>query len=289
MRTMTPEEQREAVAMNVRAYRKMRRKYDRAHGEIFNPIEQARLRASLEAAVADARVPGGRPLRALDVGSGTGNVTRHLVELGLEVTASDVSPDLLRVVSERLPSVRTHQLDGLGLAGLADESFDIVTAYSVLHHVPDYLAMVDELVRVLRPGGIAYIDHEVSDEFWRKDGCLAEFNRAVEGELRSRPGWWNPARRRWQRFLMPSKYVYALKLRYRPQMIWCVEGDIHTWEFDHVEWDEVERRLAAAGADVLRRSDYLVYRAEHPRSVWEAYKDRCGDMRCVVARRSIAT
>jgi ubiquinone/menaquinone biosynthesis C-methylase UbiE len=287
MRSMTPEEQREAVAMNVRAYRKMSRKYDASHGEIFNPVEQVRLRGALERAVADVGSGGASPLRALDVGSGTGNVTRHLVELGLEVTAADVSPELLRVVADRLPGVETRQLDGLGLGGIDDESFDVVTAYSVLHHVPDYLGMVDEIVRVLRPGGIVYLDHEASDEFWRKDGCLADFERALRSERESRPGWWNPDRKRWQRFLIPSRYLFHLKLRYRPEAVWCVEGDIHTWDFDHVEWNRVEERLELAGTGVVGAEEYLVYHEAYPRRLWESYRERCSDMRCLVARKQL--
>jgi ubiquinone/menaquinone biosynthesis C-methylase UbiE len=285
MRQMTPAEQVAAVAMNVRAYRKGWRKYDRRHSEIFNAIEQERLRSLLARAVGEIRSHREGPRRALDIGSGTGNVTRHLVELGLAVTACDVSPELLSVVRRRWPEVRTQLVWGIGLPEIESRSFDLVTVYSVLHHVPDYLGMVDEMVRVLRPGGVAFIDHEVSDEFWRKDGCLAEFHRAVEAELASRSGWWNPSRRPWQRYLDPRNLVLAAKLRYRPQMVFCVEGDIHTWESDHIEWVEVERRLRAAGAEVIAAEEYLVYREQYPHSVWLAHKDRCHDMRALVARR----
>jgi SAM-dependent methyltransferase len=285
MRAMTPDEQREAVELNVRAYRRMWRRYDRSHGEIFNPVEQERLRGALERAAAEIRSPAGGTRRALDVGSGTGNVTRHLVEMGFDVTAADVSPELLRVVERRLPGVRTHRLGGLALDGVDDGSFDIVSAYSVLHHVPDYLAMVEEIVRVLRPGGIAFIDHEASDEFWRKDGCLKEFERAVQEARRSRPGLWNPDRRRWQRFLIPSKYLFAWRLRFRPEKIFCVEGDIHTWAADHVEWSAVEGRLVAAGAEVVGAEEYLVLREDYPRAVWERYRERCSDMRTLSARK----
>jgi len=288
MRVMTPQEQREAVELNVRAYRKMWRKYDDAHGEIFNPVEQARLHSALERAARAIRSGGGTRPRALDIGAGTGNVARHLVELDFEVTAADVSPELLGVVEERLPGVRTQRLDGFGLAGVDDASFDIATVYSVLHHVPDYLAMVDEMVRVVRPGGVVYIDHEASDQFWEKDGCLEDFERALEEERRSRPGWWNPARRRWQRYLIPGKYVFALKLRYRPQAIFSVEGDVHTWAADHVEWGEVEARLAAAGADVVAAEEYLVFREEYPHALWEEYRERCSDMRALTARKRLA-
>ena len=282
---MTLAEQREAVALNIRAYRKAWRDYDAKHGEIFNPIEQRRLRAVLERARAEVRSGAAAPLRALDLGSGTGNVTRHLVELGFDTTASDVSPDLLRVVSERLPGVRTELIDGLGLSTFADASFDLVTAYSVLHHVPDYLAMVGEAVRVLRPGGVLVIDHEASDDFWVKGGCVDAFRRAMREEQASRPGWWNPARRPWQRHLDPRELVLRFNMRFRPKAVFCVEGDLHTWAFDHVEWDSVEGRLAAAGAEVVEAEEYLVYRDEYPRRVWEEYRESCSDMRVLIARK----
>ena len=286
MGSMTPHEQRAAVERNVRAYRRRWRRYDRDHGEIFNEAEQRRLRAALERAGGEIRSRPAGQRQALDVGAGTGNVTRHLEELGFEVTAADVSPELLRVVAERLPGVRTQQLAGFGLHELGDESFDMVTAYSVLHHVPDYLAMVEEIVRVLRPGGVAYIDHEASDDFWRKGGCLDEFREAVQAHLEARPGWWNPARKRWQHYLVPANAALALKLRFRPQLVFDVEGDIHTWAWDHVEWPKVERRLGSAGAEAVWAEEYLVYRAEYPRAVWEEYRGRCSDMRLLVARKS---
>ena len=51
----------------------------------------------------------------------------------------------------------------------------MAVTYSVLHHVPDYLRAVNELVRVLKPGGLLYIDHEFTDNHWRPDGVLGEY------------------------------------------------------------------------------------------------------------------
>ena len=88
---LTIEQQRAVVQANVRAYAKVAHRYDRKHDEIFNPVEQSRLRGSLERATGEIRSGG---WRALDIGCGTGNVTAHLLELGFEVTAADVSPAL---------------------------------------------------------------------------------------------------------------------------------------------------------------------------------------------------
>ena len=81
---------RHAIARNRSAHDRVARAYDARHGEIFNDVEQARLSAAAReavTAVCDAPVAG---VRALDVGAGTGNLTRHLIESGARVTAADV-------------------------------------------------------------------------------------------------------------------------------------------------------------------------------------------------------
>jgi len=276
--------QLEQVANSVRRYARAHRHYDRRHPEIFNPIEQARLRAELAEVVAHAP---GRPAQVLDLGVGTGNVTAHLLAEGAQVTAADVSPHFLDRVRRRFGErVVTVQLNGIDLDGLADAAYDVVTVYSVLHHIPDYVAILDELVRVLRPGGLVYLDHEVNDEFWRKDGCVAEFRRAVDRRALEAPGPWNPRRWRWQRFLIPANYAMGIRLKLDPEYRFGSEGDIHTWELDHVEWLKVEARLRELGLEVTQVRDYLHYNAEYPDDLWREYRDRgCTDMRTMIARR----
>jgi SAM-dependent methyltransferase len=273
--------EQELIERSIRRYRRAHRRYDRAHPEIFNEVEQARLHAALERAAADA--PG---TRALDFGCGSGNVTAHLVELGMDVVAADVSPEFLRIVESRL-GVRTVRLNGRDLAGVADGSFDLVAAYSVLHHIPDYLVAVRELARVVRPGGIVYIDHEANDGFWAPDGC-AHHLRLEWGRRRlERPGLWNPERRRWQRYLMPSKYALGVRLLFDPDYLFGSEGDIHVWAEDRVEWDRVIEALEDAGCSVVWREHYLNYNPAYPEDLYAKYRDRgCSDMTALAARRA---
>jgi ubiquinone/menaquinone biosynthesis C-methylase UbiE len=280
---MPREAQLEQVANSVRRYARAHRQYERRHPEIFNPIEQERLGAELAEVVREA---GGGPPHALDLGVGSGNVTAHLLRLGARVTAADVSPHFLSLVRRRFGGVETVRLNGIDLEGLPDATYDIVTAYSVLHHIPDYLGILDETARVIRPGGLVYLDHEVNDEFWRKDGCVVELRRAVAKRRLEAPGAWNPERRRWQRFLIPSKYAMAIRLKFDPEYFFGSEGDIHTWEHDHVEWSEVEGRLRTLGLEVTAIHDYLHYSADYPEDLWRGYRDRgCTDMRTLVARQ----
>jgi SAM-dependent methyltransferase len=281
------------VERSIRKYRRSSRRYDRRHPEIFNPIEQARLHGELERALTEIR-GGSSPPRALDLGCGTGNITRHLVDLGARVLAADVSPEFLDMIDRRYGGtgrVETFRLNGQDLSGIADGSVDLVCAYSVLHHIPDYLGALDEISRVLAPGGIAYLDHEANHNFWDLQSCFWAMLRATQEARVARQnwwngrGWWNPDARRWQRFLVPSKYVLKVRQKINPAYPWDVEGDIHVWEHDHIEWERVEKRLLAGGCEIVRRHDYLNYSSDYPDEVWERFSDTCTNMRLVIARR----
>src|SRR5262249_21170992 len=151
------------------------------HPEIFNETEQARLRAALARAL-DHVVGGASPRRALDVGAGTGNLTAHLLALGAQVTAADLSSALLAELTARYGStgrVTTMAPNGRDLRPIADATFDVVAAYSVLHHVPDYVGLVREMARVTRPGGVVVLDHERSDASWSSETRAAFLREAI--------------------------------------------------------------------------------------------------------------
>lgn len=283
----------ELVERSISKYRRYHRRYDRKHPEIFNPVEQGRLHTELGGALSEIRSASERP-RALDLGCGTGNITNHLLELGARVVAADVSPEFLNTVNRRYGAtgrVETLRLNGEDLSGLPDGSVDLVCAYSVLHHIPDYLGAVDEISRVLARGGIAFLDHEANDNVWASQSCFADMLRALLEARVARQNrwngraWWNPDLKRWQRFLMPSRYHLKIRQMINPAYPWDVEGDIHVWEHDHIEWNKVEDRLLAGGCELVRRQDYLNYSSEYPAEVWERFRDSCTNMRLVVARR----
>lgn len=93
---------------------------------------------------------------ALDLGSGTGRFTRALAE--------DVAPDGLAVGVDASPAMLRRaaaaggrgvlhlRADGLALP-LRDDVVDGACCFAALHLMPDPLAALDELARVLRPGG----------------------------------------------------------------------------------------------------------------------------------------
>jgi ubiquinone/menaquinone biosynthesis C-methylase UbiE len=127
----------------------------------MNHAEQKRLRKMLEFAKLQIQSDD---LSALDFGAGTGNVTEKLLSLGFHVAAVDLSKEMLAVLRMK----NKQSLDSGSLRTLVlnidkvaiDEQFDMVTSYSVLHHLPDYLQTLKELLLLVKPGGVCYVDHE---------------------------------------------------------------------------------------------------------------------------------
>src|SRR5215218_670153 len=95
-------------------------------------------------------------MRVLDVAAGTGNASLRAARRGADVTASDLTPELLEAGRLRA------EADGLDLDWVEadaedlpfpDESFDVVVSAIGAMFAPHHQAAADELVRVCRPGG----------------------------------------------------------------------------------------------------------------------------------------
>ena len=259
------------IRENAAIHDKLVKKYERLHGEIFNPIEQQRLLNMLQ--VARDSVCGDVPHpKALDFGCGSGNLSRHLLDIGCNVTGADVSPGFLHLVEQRFPDERfsTLLMNGEDLREVADDSFDLVATYSVLHHIPDYLAAVKEMARVCKPGGVVMIDHEQNEAFWLGDPVYKEFRKAA-----LRPDW--------GKYLRPSNYVHKLRRLFNPRH--TNEGDIHVFADDHIEWSHIRAVFEQAGFEILVEEDYLLSRRLYRAEVYERYVDRCTDTKVMLARK----
>ena len=90
----------------------------------------------------------------LDLGCGPGYATKELERRGASVVATDLSVQELPRGHEAL--AMTFVSDGQSLP-CGEHSFDGIFCSNVLEHTPDPNAVIDEIVRVLRPGGWAYV------------------------------------------------------------------------------------------------------------------------------------
>lgn len=90
----------------------------------------------------------------LDVGCNTGYGTLRFVPVAHRVVGVDVSPRAIDAARQRAPDGRPEfVLTGGFQLPFPDRSFDLVTSFQVLEHVPDPVVFLGELARVTRPGG----------------------------------------------------------------------------------------------------------------------------------------
>jgi ubiquinone/menaquinone biosynthesis C-methylase UbiE len=264
----------EGISRNIAIHDRIARKYEARHDEIFNDREQSRLAALLEEAKAAIKSRR-KTYRALDFGCGSGNLSSHLLRLGFAVTAADVSTSFLDLVRGRYAGqpIAVHRLNGRDLHEIDDASFELVATYSVLHHIPDYLAAVAEMGRVCAPGGVVVIDHEHNAEYWQG---RPEYRALQKQALR--PDW--------AKFLRPSNYFHKLRRLFDPRH--TNEGDIHVWPGDHIEWDKVAGTLGRFGFEPVIERDYLLYRSRYRREVYDRFAGRCTDSKAMVFRKRAA-
>jgi SAM-dependent methyltransferase len=92
----------------------------------------------------------------LDVGCGSGEITRGLVERGARVIALDLTTAATSRTRAVNPQALVCKGDALALP-LPDNAVDHSVSVGVLHHTPDCFAALAELARVTRPGGLIVV------------------------------------------------------------------------------------------------------------------------------------
>ena len=127
--------------------------------------------------------------RILDAGCGPALMEPALLDLGLEVDAIDVSPEMVRLGRARVaahPLARRCRVGVGEVERLAypDRHFDAVLAMGVLEYVADHAAALREMHRILKPGGSAVLSVPNRYSAYRvtRNACTRAIDR-----LRRRP------------------------------------------------------------------------------------------------------
>ncbi len=106
------------------------------------------------------RIARDAPARILDWGCGLGQVSDLLLRAGLDVTSfdyrGDTAPDGIQPLA-RYEHVHAYLGSDPVALPYSDATFDAVLSCGVLEHVLDAGASLDELARVLEPGGTLYV------------------------------------------------------------------------------------------------------------------------------------
>lgn len=90
--------------------------------------------------------------RVLDVGCGDGQISRLLAADGAVAVGVDPTWNQIRVAAERAGGP-SYLRAGAAELPFADASFDAAVACLVFEHIDDVYGAIDEVARVLRPGG----------------------------------------------------------------------------------------------------------------------------------------
>jgi ubiquinone/menaquinone biosynthesis C-methylase UbiE len=99
-----------------------------------------------------------RGKRLLDLGCGAGENSVYFAKKGAHCVATDYSPGMVEVALQ-LAEANGVEVEGRTENAMAltfpDNTFDIVYASNLLHHIPDPKIAIGEMHRVLKPGGKA--------------------------------------------------------------------------------------------------------------------------------------
>jgi len=150
-----------------------RRKQAASFGRVADVYERSRP-GYPEAAV--VWLAGSTPADVVDLGAGTGKLTRSLAALGHRVTAVEPLDEMLAQLRASLPQVQTLT-GGAEAIPLPDTSADVVTCAQAFHWFDHERALV-EIARVLRPGGRLALVWNMRDE---SEVWIEELSDAIVG------------------------------------------------------------------------------------------------------------
>jgi SAM-dependent methyltransferase len=115
----------------------------------------------------------GRRRRILDVGCGTGTMLHHLARYG-DAEGVDADARAVALCHRRgLERVRQAELP----LPWGDGTFDLVTALDVLEHADDDTALLRELRRVTRPGGMVMVSVPAFRWLWGPQDEISHHRR----------------------------------------------------------------------------------------------------------------
>lgn len=171
-------------------------------------LDQARQRYELEPYIEEfAGFADSKGKRVLEIGVGLGADHQRFAAVGAQLSGIDLTARAVDHARRRLNLFGLTSNLSVGDAEklvFADATFDVVYSWGVIHHSPDTPAIVAQIHRVLRPGGVARI---MIYHKWSIVGSMLWVRYAL---LRVKP--WMPLRTIYSRYLeSPGTKAYSMQ------------------------------------------------------------------------------
>lgn len=138
-----------------------------------------------------ARLSKGNSLKVLDLGSGTGRLTRDLLKMGHTVAALDCSEKMIRTLLVNRASGESGSFLGAAMASVGETCFrsavfDLIICVGVIQYQRRPDAVFEEISRQLRPGGycIFTLPNQLSLHHLLDPWCIARFVRRIAASAR---------------------------------------------------------------------------------------------------------
>lgn len=147
-------------AANRAFYDSFADKYDSLERSVFEPKRQE----EIDGCIRDLAARTGAGM-VLDVGCGTGNISKFARKYFRAAIGVDISLEALRINKAKTGIFVAHA-DAQNLP-FPDQCFDAITCFSVLHHFFDNASLLRELNRVLKPGGVLFTDNDPNYYFFK--------------------------------------------------------------------------------------------------------------------------
>ena len=171
---------KDVIEANIALHSKMSGQYNTCEPH-FRPENIQKVESKLSEVIHSVN---GKQL--LDLGCGTGfiiNIAKKYVD---DITGVDVTQDMLdKVDTSGTCRIKLINAD-TGSVEVIPESFDVVTAYSFLHHLYDIKPTLRTAYRALKQGGKFYADLDPNYFFWEQVNALnrtGEYDKIVSREI----------------------------------------------------------------------------------------------------------
>lgn len=154
MQQIAPPESRAANSQTHDAF------YSYYARESLRPETIVRFEAQKTALLSLSGKDESRPLSVADIGCGAGTSSAVWSNAGHLAFGIDINRPLVELAATRAKEAKAPQRFMVGSAEQLpwrDAAFDICLAPELLEHVPDWRSCLDEIARILKPGGIVYL------------------------------------------------------------------------------------------------------------------------------------